>query len=125
MGVSGYIPEYNQHITQEYILLGYPATHPSMIKTITFGTGVPQSIFFSGIPGYILEYDHNNQVLVPSIYSGIPGYIPEYDQNDQVWHLGTLEYICPPLIVSEQKNSPHKWAVALQSTWYSYTGWEN
>ena len=41
-----------------------------MTKTIRFGTRVPQSI-----------------------YPGIPGYIHEYDQNDQVWHPGTLEYM--------------------------------
>lgn len=92
-------------------LLEYPGTYPNMFQTTMSGTWASPRIH-SGVPGYITEYDPNEQVwypgievcilwgypdtspsmnqkytlgtrLSPRIYSGVPGHKTEYDQTNR------------------------------------------
>ena len=75
-GIPGYLPEYDQNNQLWYSSMTKTTrcSTPSITKTTKFGTRVPMSIYLR-------------------VYTlGIPGYLPEYDQNNQVWYTGTSVY---------------------------------
>ena len=62
-GSTRYRPDYDPY--NHFLVPGYPRVH-----TLVGG-------ILSGYPGYMPEYNQNNQFWYP-------GYMPEYDQNNQV-----------------------------------------
>ena len=64
------------------ILWGYPGTYP----IYSGGTRVPTRYALGGYPGTYPICSGGTRVSTRYTL-GVPGYLPEYDQNNQIWYL--------------------------------------